>query len=688
MASLKPKGWMLAIAIATVAVCTVWHCEAAESVASPGITLPAADAFDKGMGAWGVRLADDGKGVILYDRVLLEDDGPGIGSDAKWLKVDKARVERIGGATIIKKVLHVRRPRAISARLFIPRGVQVELNGSRIAKAENARVPQIPVASLKQGDNEVILSCPGDKVVQIRIAEPLDIVRNAPERSGWPRRSFKSTDGGKTWEPTNGEYIVRLHLIQYAEQGHFISPVIDLGKAAGDKGLLLVPVSVKAVTLKSDAETPGGTSILFAVRTGPSPVYDAALWSDWHAVGDAVPQGHRYLQWKATLQSTDPVVTPTLRGVTVEADVLAGAVPAWAGKVEVAGYNNEEIRYTSMPFAGEDFKHPKLVALRKKYKLDQVVAGCKTEFEKLLKLRNWVAGQWKYDPPTEGYPAWDADEILELKQGFCVQYAIVYMQCLQSLGYNARFVFGYHPGVMGGHEVTEVWSNQYNKWIMMDANANLHHADPRTDEPLGMLEVHDRMTRAIYGDKQIDPTNKPPGIRGVENLATCRRMATEAEYSDPTTWKKPRWPRYAKWGMIRMMPRNNFYSEQYPLPKTQGFSWDWTGYWIWEDAKTPRSYAARYRNITGRRSDWLWTLNQVRFDAAYGTGPGTVEIQMGTQTPNFDTFLVNVDGEGWKASGRKFQWALHSGRNRLEMRTRNTVGVEGPASFVELDYGR
>ncbi len=653
MASLKRKGWMLAIAMAAVAVSTAWQCEAAEPVAPREITLPAAEAFEKGMGAWGVRLADDGKSVVLYDRVLVEDDGPGIGSDSKWLKVDKGMTEEISGSTVVKKVLYLERPDAMSARLYVPRGLRVEVNGSPIEKADNARYPEVPLVLLRKGDNEIVLSCPEGKSVHIKVAAPLHILRNAPERKGRPRRSYISTDGGKKWKPLLGEVMVRLHLIQHARKGHFISQAIDLGKAAGHKGVLLWPVAVKGVSLEADTEVPQGTSIEFTVRTGPCPVYDAGLWTDWHAVGDAVPQGHRYLQWKATLQSTDPLVTPTLRKVTVAADVSAEAVPAWAGKLKVAGFHNEEIRYTSMPFANEDFKHPKLVALRKKYKLDEVVAGSKTEFEKLLKLRNWVKKQWRYDAPTEGYPAWDADEIMTVKQGFCVQYAIVYMQCLQSLGYNARFVFGYHPGVMStGHEVTEIWSNQFNRWIMMDANANLHHADPETDEPLGMLEIHDRMTRAYYGDEQIDWANRPRNIRGVENLATCRRMETDAEYSDPTTWKKPRWPRYAKWGMIRMMPRNNFYSEQYPLPRTQGLTWDWTGHWIWEDAKTPRSYATRYRHITGRRSDWVWTLNQVRFDAVYGKASGTIDIQMGTQTPNFDTFLINVDGKGWQASGR------------------------------------
>ena len=676
-----------AVVVATVALVSVacGSAVAQQPAATCEIRMSAPQAFEEGMGAFGTRLADDGQGVILYDRRLVEDDGPGIGSDSKWLQVDKSPVEKIEGQTRIKKVLHLDRSEALEARLCVPRGVEVEVNGSPITKADNARYPEIPTALLRPGDNEVVLSRPEGDGPTIKIALPEDILRNAPDRARRPRRSFRSIDGGKTWQPVKGEYLLRLHLIQYAPRGDLISQAIDLGQTAGGD-VLLAPVTVESVAVKADAETPGDTGIGLAVRTGPCPVVDEKLWSDWRQAGAAVPQGHRYLQWKATLTSPSPTLTPVLKAVTVTARIARQPRPAWADKVKVIDVGNQEIRYTSMPFAYEDFKHPRLAELRRKYKLDEVVAGAETEFEKLVKLRNWVAAQWHYKPPTEKYPAWDADEILQLKKGFCVQYAIVYMQCCLSLGYNARFVFGYHSGVVNtGHEVVEVWSNQYNTWVLMDANGNLHYADPETNEPLGMLEVHDRMVREYYGDKMIGWPDPPKAPRGVDTLGTCRRLETQAVRDDPTKSEKPRWPRYAKWGMIRMMPRNNFYSQPYPLPKTQGFTWDWSEYWIWEDRQTPQSYAYRYRNITARRADWEWTPNRVRFDASCGGAPRTIDVQMGTFTPGFETFVVRVDGKEWHPSGRTFAWTLHEGRNRLEMRARNVAGVDGPVSHLELD---
>ena len=56
-----------------------------------------------------------------------------------------------------------------------------------------------------------------------------------------------------------------------------------------------------------------------------------------------------------------------------------------------------------------------------------------------------------------------------------------------------------------------------------------------------------------------------------------------------------------------------------------------------------------------------------------------------TLTPNFKTFLARVDGGEWKASGDAFNWMVHDGTNRLEVKTVNQFGVEGPRSVVVVE---
>jgi len=654
--------------------------------------LSAHEAFEKGLEATKVRMNDDRTGIILYDRVLIEDDGPGISSDARWMITDKAPTTKVGGDVRIRKVLHVERPQALAARLYVERGLQVKINGSPVGTPSGTHYPPIPTELLRAGDNEIVLSCPSDEPRTVKMARPEDILRNAPERRGTPKRSFVSTDGGKTWKPADGEHMVRLHLVQYAREGRVVSPTVDLGRGKGDASVLLCPVTIESVSLKADTATPDGTAVRMAARTGPCPVHDDALWSAWQpADAIRVPKGHRYLQWQAILTSNDPTDTPVLKEVTVEATVSAGPKPAWAGNVKVLGHHNEEIRYTSIPFVYEDPRHPKMAALRKKYKLDEVVAGAGSELEQMVKLRDWVAQQWRFTAPKENYPAWDADEILSRKYGFCVQYAIVFMQCATALGHQARFVFGNHSGAIdgGGHEVCEWWSNEYGKWIFFDVNQNWHHINPKTGVPYNLLDIHDAIIKHYYGGGFADWRKRPRQAAYSPEFACC--YGPTVVPNEPRSERKKKWhikdglyrvP--SRWLNIRYMPRNNFLSRPRPVPMCQGTHWDWPDFIIYEDVHTPKQWL--YRNVTARRSDIAWTINQVRFDAAWGSKPGTIGVQMGTFTPHFDTFLVKVGDADWRESGRAFAWTLKPGRNRLEMRARNNVGVRGPASYIEVHY--
>lgn len=652
---------------------------------------PIADAFERGLGAWGVRLSDDGRGLILYDHTLIEDDGPGISSDVEWLVTDRAPVTKVGGNVLIKKVLRVERPQALEARLYGTKGLKVVVNGSPVDTPAGAEYPVIPPALLKQGDNELVLSRPGGEPLDVKMARPEDIYRNAPERRGTPGRSFVSTDGGKTWKPAEGEHMVRLHLVQYVREGRMISPSIDLGRADGDTSAILTPVTVTSVTLRPQADTPDGTSVKLMARTGPCPVYDEKLWSAWQpAEAVQTPRGHRYLQWQATLTSDRPTETPVLRQVAVEATVTAEAKPDWARQVKVVAAHNEEIRYTSTPFAYEDPNHPKLVALRKKYKLDEIVAGAQTELEKMVKLRDWVAHQWRFTAPKENYPAWDADEILTRKYGFCVQYAIVFMQCATSLGIQSRFVFGNNPGAVdgGGHEVCEWWSNEYGKWVMFDCNQNWFYLNPKTGVPYDLLTIHDAIIREYYGGQFAEWSKRPREFKYSPDFACCYGTSTVPNEPSSERQKKShlkdglyRVP--TRWLHLRHMTRNNFLSQPRPVPMLQGCHWDWSDYLIYTDAQTPKEWL--YRNWTARRSDINWTINQVCFDATWSAEPGTVRVQMGTSTPYFETFLVKVDDGEWTPSGAVFTWKLRPGRNRLEMRTRNTSGVEGRPSYLEVE---
>ncbi len=654
--------------------------------------LNAESAFETGMETRGVGIDPEHGAVVLQNQRLIEDDGPGIrpyraGEERYRLPLPKTIT--LKGETLARKLLHVKRPQAFRAVLVLSQktaNARVTVNG-RFLGDHCGRYRAVPTDLIREGNNEVLLEG-GDETSLMLIADQKDILRNAPARRERPPRSFKSTDGGRNWETVDGEFFVRLLLFQYAEEGSLTSPVLDLG---GEGGPLNNPITVHGVHLEAGAETPGDTELHMQVRTGPTPAYDPGSWSGWRSADRFVPpERDRYLQWRAILTTSCPLRTPSLKGVRAVPQADKGA-PGWAKDISVVATHNPELRYTSVPFVYEDFDHPRLCELREKYELDQVVDGANNEFEQMVLLREWVRGKLKFDPPFEQYPAWDADEIIQKGRGFCVQFAITLMQVYQSMGFSSRFVFGFHPGPDAGHEVTEVWSNEYDKWVLMDLPDGFHHVDPQTHVPLSMMEVHERMISAYYGASTIiSAANRPEEHRGADRIVTVAGADIEP---DPATHRRhdlepTESPRWNRWANIRMMPRNDFFSRRHPLPPFQGFGWDWSDYVVWHSPQHQEEQFFGYHHVTQRRSDWEWTLNRVRFDLTpMQEEQGRVRIRMATdETPGYETFQIRTDGRTWRATPPTAELELQRGRNRIEMRVRNIMGVSGATSYIELDY--
>ena len=78
-------------------------------------------------------------------------------------------------------------------------------------------------------------------------------------------------------------------------------------------------------TLTSTSTLPSGTSISFKVRTGNATIPDAT-WTGWQSVnsGTFTNPGSRYIQYQATLTTSDTGVTPILEDVTI--NYVAGTI--------------------------------------------------------------------------------------------------------------------------------------------------------------------------------------------------------------------------------------------------------------------------------------------------------------------------------------------------------------------------
>ena len=128
------------------------------------------------------------------------------------------------------------------------------------------------------------------------------------------------------------------------------------------------------------------------------------------------------------------------------------------------------------------------------------------------------------------------------------------------------------------------------------------------------------------------------------------------------------------------------YGAERPLPVSQGVEiWAWDGYLNWADEKVPP--LEHFTHHTNRIADMYPTQNQVRYTLVRGEKPGEIEVYLETDTPNFAGYIVSLDGSAWEERPDRFTWRLHEGMNSLQVRTRNTAGVEGIVSSVTITKG-
>ena len=64
---------------------------------------------------------------------------------------------------------------------------------------------------------------------------------------------------------------------------------------------------------------------------------------------------------------------------------------------------------------------------------------------------------------------------------------------------------------------------------------------------------------------------------------------------------------------------------------------------------------------------------------------GKLKVSIKTMTPNLKEIRVRIDGGEWKPFADGLAWSLRAGSNKLEAKTINQFGVEGPVSTVEVE---
>jgi hypothetical protein len=314
----------------------------------------------------------------------------------------------------------------------------------------------------------------------------------------------------------------------------------------------------------------------------------------------------------------------------------------------------------SRRFVFDKYENPKLTELRSQYELNEVIAPGKDEFEKQVLLMCWVRKQIRGGNPGSLGGLRNALEILErTKNGqrfFCVQCGSVFVSAAASTGWVSRSLALRRPDNIGGssseHTSTEIWSNQYRKWVMFDPTFALYVE--KGGIPLSAYELRQEW---FYKDAK-DLV-----------FVDCRagRHYKKADVRRP-------YPAQL-FAFIGYVPNTNFMDA----------GADWAGMFItksndrvcdgtdWHQRDCPKEPAV----------EPYFPINQ----AALTLVPqgAALHVTIRTLTPNFKEFQIRTDDGEWRTSPDGFAWTLHVGLNKLEARSINKFDVPGPISTVELN---
>lgn len=378
---------------------------------------------------------------------------------------------------------------------------------------------------------------------------------------------------------------------------------------------------------------------------------------------DGVPDGTYTMRLRAANAAGESGATPT---ITVTVPGLVAQVQQ--GPSLPPGHAGLPVRY-------EHYNTPRILQLAAREGLEAVVAGAADEFEAVLKLKEWVAAQFPHTTP-EPYPPWDALIVLDairggLTGGFCAQYSQVLLQSLASLGFPARYVEVGTTENPYNHYPLEFWSNQFNKWVLLDADFNLHFE--RNGLPLSALEVHDELVSGTATSVEVvkgafrtghpSPDDWPLGTRELYYYLRYHLKANHVSAPDEPSFD--RWGDMIEFSDSRTVPWESSPIES-PFPKEQ---------------MTARS--------TSDRAAVDAPLNQLWVTPRVTTG-STVALDLAHSMAQIAgaEFRV-IDDAGLPGPWQPHEsptllWQVGVSDRAIEVRGVNVRGVAGPASRVAL----
>jgi hypothetical protein len=172
-------------------------------------------------------------------------------------------------------------------------------------------------------------------------------------------------------------------------------------------------------------------------------------------------------------------------------------------------WNLLEYKHLEKPFSFETYIWENEPELRERIQeetgLKEKLVLVDSEWNQILKLMDWVHNLSEHQGFEEA-PNLSAIELLNsVREGKitfrCVEFSHMLQHLCSAFGIPSRVIGlrrpNSHAGLGKGHVVVDVWSNDYQKWVVLDPQMNWYYTDIN-GLPLSIFEIHDRVREGKF----------------------------------------------------------------------------------------------------------------------------------------------------------------------------------------------
>lgn len=357
-------------------------------------------------------------------------------------------------------------------------------------------------------------------------------------------------------------------------------------------------------------------------------------------------------------------------------------------EITVLEENNPVLNFDYKKLGLPDFIENTDYEALKEYVLSNISLKSEEEPEIYFELMEWVSNQWEHNGWHVAPDSLNSLGILKSakydgQEYRCVEYGSVLHDVLTSFGCVARQVGiknkdADYGGAGMGHVATEVWSNNYNKWIFLDPQ-------------FGIYTKHDDVPLNIYDIYKLKSNDQFKEIHFMKN----GELVVEEDYSQFL---------YNYLGYVDMFVKDNGLNYTLSLKLEgnknymafQGFP---TGnivfttdvekfYFSLNQTMVIFDYTAdeyeRTENVYSKLE--INTIEDFNDNMYLFSAKPDLELSFDNNMPWFDYYKVKLNTEIVERKNQKYFIKLNYGINDIEVLAVNKNGMEGIPTKIKIRY--